>query len=132
MKAIPFYDSLYVESSAIDDLNHVNNLNYIEWVQRVSQKHWEEKAENEIQEKYGWVVLNLNIDYKAPAFLGEELLLKTYILNYKGVRSERQTEIYRKADQVLLAKAKVLWCLVDKEKQRPQRITEEIVKPFFE
>ncbi|WP_158524873.1 thioesterase family protein [Mesonia sp. K7] len=132
MQAIPFFLSLSVEPSAIDDLNHVNNLKYVEWVQWVSQKHWEEKADKSVQEKYGWVVLNLNIDYKSPAFLGEELLLKTYILNYKGVRSERQTQIYRKADNTLLAQAKVLWCLVDKEKQRPQRITEEIVKPFFE
>ncbi|WP_394906479.1 acyl-CoA thioesterase [uncultured Mesonia sp.] len=132
MKPIPFFDTLLVKSDVIDSLNHVNNVAYLQWVQDVGEKHWKATAPKRIQEHYGWVVLNHYIEYKKPAFLGEEIYLKTWIANYEGVKSERRTEIYAKKDMVLLAQAKTLWCLIDLKKQKPQRIIESITQPFFD
>ncbi|PZW44277.1 acyl-CoA thioester hydrolase [Mesonia algae] len=132
MKPIPFIDELVVTPEVIDDLNHVNNVTYLQWVQDIGEKHWKAKAPEDIRKKYGWVVLNHYIEYKYPAFEGETLTLKTWIENYGGVKSERRTEIYRQKDQKIVAKAKTLWCFIDLEKQKPQRIQPKITEPFFE
>jgi acyl-CoA thioester hydrolase len=49
---------------------------------------------------------------------------------YSGVTSERHTEITRKADNKLLAKAKTLWCLLDKTTGKPLRITDDLIAKF--
>ncbi|MAQ41678.1 MAG: acyl-ACP thioesterase, partial [Mesonia sp.] len=48
------------------------------------------------------------------------------------VKSERRVEIIRKEDNKILAQAKTLWCLIEKQNHRPTRITPEITDPFFE
>jgi len=132
MKPILYKDELLVSHEVIDNLNHVNNVTYLQWVQDVGEKHWKAKAPQHIQEKYGWVVLNHYIEYKHPAFEGDTLTLTTWIETFSGVKCERRTEIYCKKDKKLIAKAKTLWCLIDLENQKPKRIQAEISEPFFE
>ena len=34
---------IIVPPSAIDEMNHVNNVVYLQWIQDVAKKHWESK-----------------------------------------------------------------------------------------
>lgn len=99
---------------------------YLQWVQDVAEQHWNESTDSALREKLAWVVVNHFIEYKAPAFEKDLLILKTWVENYSGVTSERHTEILRKADNKLLAKAKTLWCLLDKTNGKPLRITDDL------
>lgn len=119
-----------VPNEAIDDLGHVNNVIYLEWVQEVSTKHWTSRVSQNLRDEVFWVVLNHNIDYKNPAFEGDKLVLKTWVEKIGGVKSERHVEISRPKDNKVIVKAKTIWCLVDLEKQRPKRITSEISTVF--
>ncbi|MFC0580199.1 acyl-CoA thioesterase [Mesonia mobilis] len=132
MTPIPFQYEIEVQPEHIDDLKHVNNVTYLQWVQDVGEKHWNLKTSEELREKYGWVVLNHFIEYKSPAFLNEKLILKTWIQSHEGVKSERRVEVIRKKDNKIIAQAKTLWCLIEKQSHRPARITPEITEPFFE
>jgi acyl-CoA thioester hydrolase len=125
-----FETEISVPESAIDNLNHVNNVVYLQWVQDVAEQHWNESTDAALREKMVWVVVNHFIEYKAPAFEKDILVLKTWVQNYNGVTSERHTEIFRKADNKLLAKAKTLWCLLDKTSGKPMRITEDLIAQF--
>jgi len=125
-----FETEISVPESAIDNLNHVNNVVYLQWVQDVAEQHWNESTDAALREKMVWVVVNHFIEYKAPAFEKDILVLKTWVQNYSGVTSERHTEIFRKADNKLLAKAKTLWCLLDKTSGKPMRITEDLIAQF--
>jgi acyl-CoA thioester hydrolase len=121
-----FQSEITVPESAIDNLKHVNNVVYLQWVQDVAEQHWNESTDSALREKLAWVVVNHFIEYKAPAFEKDLLILKTWVENYSGVTSERHTEILRKADNKLLAKAKTLWCLLDKITGKPLRITDDL------
>lgn len=121
-----FQSEITVPASAIDNLKHVNNVVYLQWVQDVAEQHWNESTDSALREKLAWVVVNHFIEYKAPAFEKDLLILKTWVENYSGVTSERHTEILRKADNKLLAKAKTLWCLLDKTNGKPLRITDDL------
>lgn len=131
MKPISFEIEMTVPADAIDELNHVNNVTYLQWAQDVAEKHWVTLAPESVREKVLWVVLNHFIEYKNPAFEGDHLILKTWIEHYGGVKSERRTEIIRKKDGKIMVQAKTLWCLIDAESYRPIRITKEITVPFF-
>jgi acyl-CoA thioester hydrolase len=125
-----FTTELQVPASAIDALQHVNNVAYLQWVQDVAEKHWVESTTETLREKYVWVVVNHFIEYKAPAFENDILELQTWVENYSGVTSERHTKIIRKKDQKLLAQAKTLWCLLDAKNGKPLRINEDLKALF--
>jgi acyl-CoA thioester hydrolase len=125
-----FQTEITVQSSAIDNLKHVNNVVYLQWVQDVAEQHWNVSTNSALREKLAWVVVNHFIEYKAPAVENDVLIVKTWVEKYSGVTSERHTEIVRKADGKLLVQAKTLWCMLDKTTGKPMRITEELIAKF--
>ena len=101
-----YEQSRVVESQDIDHLNHVNNIRYLEWIQAMARAHWTSVTTLEQRQANVWVVLRHEIDYKAPAFVGNTLRLKTYVSECAGVTSIRVVEIYNAHTQKLLVKAK--------------------------
>jgi acyl-CoA thioester hydrolase len=81
----------------IDEQNHVNNTVYLRWVQDVATAHWKSLASAESQGAIGWIVLRHEIDYKIPANLGDEILLRTWVGKASRLKFERFTEIRRKS-----------------------------------
>jgi len=113
-----------VVENEIDDLNHVNNIVYLKWVQEVSELHWNLLSNNDLNSKYFWVVLRHEIDYFSSAKLNDSITITTFIGDSYGVKSERFVEIYK--EEKLLVKAKTIWCLISKITMKPIRIPEEI------
>lgn len=120
-----FIHTLIVNQNDLDALDHVNNVTYLQWVQNVAEKHWSAICNTEINEHYVWVVIRHEIDYFLPAILNDEIVVTTYIGDSYGVKSERFVEI-KKADK-LLAKAKSIWCLLDKNTMKPVKVPAEIM-----
>jgi acyl-CoA thioester hydrolase len=120
----------------IDEQNHVNNTVYLRWVQDVATAHWREVASAEVQQLIGWVVLRHEIDYKAPACLGDEILLRTWVGKATRLTFERFTEIGRKRgrpDEVnneLLSQARTLWCPIDSQTGKPIRVPADVRAQF--
>jgi acyl-CoA thioester hydrolase len=75
--------------------------------------------------------LKHEIEYKSAAFLGEELIAKTWVRDYAGVKSTRVVQILKKSNNRLLAEANSLWCLIFSTNNRPARITYDIKSVFF-
>ena len=114
----------------LDDLMHVNNIRYVEWVQNVAKAHWNDKATQVMRETYYWVMLSHFIEYKSQAFLNDELTIKTYVESSNGATSTRIVEIINNLDKKLIAKSVTKWCLIDTKTKRPARITKEIAELF--
>ncbi|MDG1778631.1 MAG: thioesterase [Flavobacteriaceae bacterium] len=114
----------------IDHLNHVNNIRYLEWIQAIARLHWTSITTDQQRQSNVWVVLRHEIDYKASAYVGENIHLKTYVTECMGVTSIRIVEIYNADTQKLLVKSQTKWCLTDPESKRPKRIPEDILTIF--
>lgn len=125
-----FEIEIEVKVNDIDELNHVNNVVYVQWIQDVAKAHWESLATKAIQDKYIWVVLRHEVDYLGQAILGNELIAKTWVSWSEGVRSERQVEIRNKETGKVIVKSKTLWCLLDAVTRRPKRIETDIISIF--
>jgi acyl-CoA thioester hydrolase len=125
MGANIFESEIIVTADHIDELHHVNNVVYLQWVQDVALAHWETVSQ-EIREKYNWVALRHEIDYKSPAFLSEILIAKTWVQSFEGVKSIRVVQILRKHDSRLLAEAKSTWCILNSATGKPTKIGEDV------
>jgi len=114
----------------IDEQNHVNNTVYLRWVQDVATAHWRAVASAKAQETIGWVVLRHEIDYKGPATLGDEVVLRTWVGKATRLTFERFSEIRRNRDGRLLSEARTLWCPIDAQTGRPVRVSTEVRAQF--
>ena len=130
MSSVPFEMIVSVAPEDIDGQNHVNNTVYLRWVQEVATAHWRAIAGAEAQESVGWVVLRHEIDYKAPAGLGDDIVLRTWVGKATRLRFERFTEIRRSGDGQLLSKARTLWCPINSQNGRPIRVPPEVREQF--
>lgn len=127
-----FEMSLSVKAEHLDKMNHVNNVQYLQWVQDIAKAHWESLAENDWLEQYAWVALNHYIEYKKPAFLDDQLVLQTYVEEFSGVKSVRIVRFFNRQTKQLLSQAKTEWCLLDIQSLRPTRIPNALASKFFE
>ena len=114
----------------IDRQNHVNNTVHLRWVQEVATAHWKSLASAESQAAIGWVVVRHEIDYKMPASLGDEILLRTWVGQASRLKFERFTEIRRKLDSQLLAQARTMWVPIDVRSGKPTRVSAELRAQF--
>lgn len=130
MSSVPFQMSVSVTPGDIDQQNHVNNAVYLRWVQEVATAHWRAIAGATAQETIGWVVLRHEIDYKAPAGLADEIVLRTWVGKATRLTFERFTEIVRRSDGQLLCMARTLWCPINGRTGRPMRIPLDVREQF--
>jgi acyl-CoA thioester hydrolase len=115
----------------IHEQNHVNNTVYLRWIQDVATAHWKSLASADAQAAIGWMVLRHEIDYRSPASLGDEILLRTWVGKASRLKFERFTEIRRKIDnKQLLAQACTLWVPVDVRTGKPTRVSAELRGQF--
>ncbi|WP_397446754.1 acyl-CoA thioesterase [Polaribacter sp. R77954] len=115
-----------VSSEDIDNLLHVNNLVYVKWMDKIATKHWAFLTKNYPLPQYVWVVMRHEIDYLKQAGLGDEITVKTWVGETKGITSVRFMEFYK--SDVLLVKAKTTWAMLNAETYKPVRIREDVLR----
>jgi acyl-CoA thioester hydrolase len=126
----PYELSIAVQAEDIDQLNHVNNVVYLRWVQEAAIAHWTAAASPEAQEALFWVVVRHEIDYKRPALPGDGIIARTWVGPAGPRVFERNTEILRASDRALLARARTLWCPMDRRTGRPTTVSAEVRSAF--
>jgi len=115
-----------VEPEDIDMLGHVNNVVYVRWVQDAAVAHWRARASAQEQASLIWVVVRHEIDYKRPAYLGDEIVARTWVGKASRRSFERHTELRRAADGQLLARARTVWCPIDRASGRLADVSEAV------
>jgi acyl-CoA thioester hydrolase len=121
-----FFETKYtVKSSHIDELNHVNNVVYLQWIQDIANLHWTQLKKGGDTTAYVWVVIRHEIDYVGQALLGDSIVAKTWVGKTGGIRSIRHVEFYK--NNKLIVKAQTMFCLVNSKSFKPTRITDQIL-----
>lgn len=118
--------TITVSSEDIDNLKHVNNLVYVKWMDKIATTHWDFLTKEKPLPQYIWVVMRHEIDYLKQAGLGDEIIVKTWVGETKGITSVRFMEFYKEG--VLLVKAKTTWVMLDAKTYKPTRIRENVLK----
>jgi acyl-CoA thioester hydrolase len=119
-----------VAPEEIDRMGHVGNIVYLRWVQELAVAHWRSAASPADQEKFLWVVVRHEIDYKRPAYAGDEILGRTWVGAATRRAFQRHTELLRARDGKLLARALTIWCPVDAATRKPTDVSTEVRERF--
>ena len=127
-----FEQALAAGPEHIDELGHVNNAVWVQWIQQVAVAHWESVADEQHKDAYFWVVVRHEIDYLRAAFAGDQIVARTWVGEApKGARFDRHME-FVSADGKTLVRAVTQWAIIDKASGRPIRVPAEVVAPFME
>ncbi len=114
-----------VKRAHIDELHHVNNVVYLQWIQNIANLHWTQLKKNVDTSAYVWVVIRHEIDYVGQALLGDTIIAKTWVGKTGGIRSIRHVEFYK--NNKLIVKAQTTFCLVNAKTFKPSRITDQLL-----
>ena len=114
----------------IDELGHVNNAVWVQWIQQVAVAHWEAAADAAHRDAYVWVVVRHEIDYLRAAHEGDRIVARTWVGEApKGARFDRFVE-FTGADGKVCVRARTHWAIIDKASGRPIRVPPQVVAPF--
>lgn len=111
----------------IDVLGHVNNGVYVRWVEQIAVKHWEVAAPGYLQEKFIFVMLRHEIDYRDEVLLGETVEVRTWLGRAKGPRFERFVDIRKPGAKRFSSKSRIEWCQIDVKTRRPVRVGDDVL-----
>ncbi|MFL6721824.1 MAG: acyl-CoA thioesterase [Sphingomonas sp.] len=115
----------------IDELGHVNNAVWVQWIQQVAIAHWDAAADAAHRDAFFWVVVRHEIDYLRPAYAGDRILARTWVGEPpQGARSTRSME-FTGADGKICVRAETQWAIIDKALGRPIRVPAEVIAPFL-
>jgi acyl-CoA thioester hydrolase len=115
----------------IDELGHVNNAVWVQWMEQVAVAHWRRVASPAHQDAYFWVVVRHEIDYLRPAFAGDMITARTWAGEKpQGARYDRHMEFVGD-DGKPRVRALSWWAIIDKALGRPIRVPAEVVAPFM-
>lgn len=115
----------------IDELGHVNNAVWVQWMEQVSVEHWRRDADPAHVDAYIWVVTRHEIDYRGNVMAGETVTARTWIPEGpRGARFDRLIEFTGPDGKVKVA-ARSTWAMIDKESGRLMRVSAEVAAPFL-
>jgi len=122
-----------VPESAMDVNRHVNNQEYLRWMQDVAIAHSEARGwtlERYRKEGAVWVVRSHFIEYLRPAFAGDDMRIATWVAELRSRSSRRKYLFWRADDGQVIASAETLWVLVSLDTGRACPLSEELRASF--
>ena len=124
---------IIVGVDSIDAHGHVNNQEYLRWMQELAIEHstalgW--PFERYLASGASWYVKSHFIDYLRPAQLGDTLLACTWVSAMDERSSPRHTLFLRESDRQIVARAETLWIYVSLKTGRPLRIADDVRAAF--
>ena len=115
----------------IDELGHVNNAVWLQWVQNIATAHWSAVADAGHVERYVWVVTRHEIDYRGNIGLGQTVEGVTEIREGPtGARFDRHFT-FTDAGGKAVVRAKTTWAMIDRTNGRLLRVPAEVSAPFL-
>ena len=124
-----FKKTIVVPPDVIDGNGHVNNVAYVQWMQDIAIEHYASVVtSDQLHPGETWVAREHRIEYLAPAFEGDALEAKTWVVNLRRVRSARRYLFTRVSDGKLVVRGETDWVFVDATTGAPRSIPPEVVR----
>ena len=125
-----FTRTFVAEPQHIDELGHVNNTVWVQWIQDMATAHWDAVARPEDRAAFFWVVVRHEIDYRGNIALGETVTATTWIEGpAQGAKSLRRVEFTDSAGKRLVSAA-TTWAMLDRVTGRLARVRPEVLAGF--
>jgi acyl-CoA thioester hydrolase len=117
-----------------DAYGHVNHANFLRYMQESAFDasaavgydfgRYEEMGRS-------WTIRETDITYLRPLVYGEAVTVKTWVADFRRVRSRRAYELRQAASGEIVAQAHTDWVFIDREKGRPVTVPDALRQAFF-
>ena len=116
---------LRVQGFHCDLYGHVNNARYLEFLEGARWETLDHLLDVEAFHRRGWtfVIVRIEIDYRAPSTLGDELGIRTWRVEMGQSSVKLRQIIRRPADDRLVAEAMVRFVVIDDRTGRPKKVS---------
>jgi acyl-CoA thioester hydrolase len=124
---------LRVRSCDVDSFGHVNNAVYLMYAEAARNEYMLQRGLTFADFKrwmVGPVLFSAKLDYKAPAFTDDELIITGLMQAQGRTRFSIVHDFLKKPDQKLICHAELDFAFVDLTTGRPCRMPEEFAKAF--
>ena len=104
----------------LDIYQHVNNARYLEFLEEARWEYLEETGDIEYFQGLGlaWVIVNININYRAAATMGQTLEIDTGLSKVGGKSAVFHQQIKVKGTDTIVADADITFVLMDQKSGR--------------
>jgi thioesterase-3 len=116
----------------IDMFGHVNNARYLEFLEE-GRWQWVETLVDLralLKKGKGFSIANININYRKPAFLADELISETSLKGFKNRSGIIQQIVRLKGTETVVADASVTFVIISTETGWALPMTEDLRKLF--
>jgi acyl-CoA thioester hydrolase len=129
----PVFEMVFTAAAEhIDELGHVNNAIWVQWIQTIAVAHWHSVCDPAHHDAFFWVVVRHEIDYLRAAYEGDRLIGRTWVGDApKGARFDRHVE-FAGEDGKARVRAKTSWAIIDRTSNRPIRVPAGVIAPFVQ
>ncbi|SFC17868.1 acyl-CoA thioester hydrolase [Marinospirillum celere] len=131
----PFVIELKIPAEAIDHYGHVNNAEYLRFIEKVSWQHSQQlglSLDDYRALDRAMVVVRHELDYQAPAYEGDELEMATWIVDCDQRNSlVRRFQLQRCSDKKTLFRGKTYFACVALSSHRPRRLPEKFLQVYL-
>jgi acyl-CoA thioester hydrolase len=117
-----------------DPYGHLNNAHYLRYATEAALGASADAGYADEQYRAlgtTWWIREAGIEYLRPAKYGETLAVKTWVSDFRRVRSRREYEMTVAGSGESVARAWTDWVYLSTETGEPVRIPDELVRAFF-
>jgi len=99
----------------LDMYQHVNNARYLEFLEEARWHYVESKLDLQewMKKGLGFVVVNININYRKPASLNQILEIKSEMARISHKSATIRQQIFLEGTTIVIADAEVTFVIVD-------------------
>ncbi len=129
---IPSITEIKVRGYHLDLYGHVNNARYLEFLEEARWSFAEESLDIDEWQRRGiaFSVVNININYRRPAFMGEVLQIRTWVSGLGNASAVIRQELVLKGKETPVADADVTFVMIDAKTNKPIPLTGDIRAAF--
>ena len=112
-------------------MNHANYLRYMQESAFDASAAAGYDLDRYQEIRRAWLVRETDITYLRPLVYDDRVIVKTWVLDFRRVRSRRAYELRNANSGEIVAQATTDWVFMNDETERPETIPQEMIDGFF-
>ncbi|MBN3859447.1 YbgC/FadM family acyl-CoA thioesterase [Neisseriaceae bacterium PsAf] len=127
-----FKTPIKVRGFHLDLYRHVNNARYLEFLE---EARWDMTDSADVmrdlhRKHLGFVIVNININYRSPAVLGDELEVQSTIKEFNEKKGIIEQVIINTKNNKVVVDAEVTYVILDLQTQKVGQLDDDLMQGF--
>lgn len=114
----------------LDIYQHVNNARYLEFLEEARWQYLEESGDIEYFSSlgYAWAIVNININYRASAYIGDTLELSTQLSKIGNKSAAFKQVITKQGTNKVVVDAEITFVVLDEKSGKAVEIKDQLLE----